>query len=134
VGTFTLLPRVDRISSVVGTSNWIQLTASATVNTKGSYVELIASTPFYADAFYVGIRPSGTTVTFLVDLAVGASGSEQIILPDIFSRSSSATAATPFSMFYVPIHIKDGQRIAARCQSATASASCFIGLYLFGAT
>jgi hypothetical protein len=137
MGTWTLLPRVDRVSDVgalVATSAWTTITASATVNTKGAYTQLIASTPFAADGFNIGIRMTTASATVLVDLAVGAAAAEQIILPDIFHRNGTSTATAPFTVFYVPIHIKDGQRIAARCQSATASQACTVGLYLYGAT
>jgi hypothetical protein len=136
MGSWPLITRVDRIidvGSVTASTTWTTVTASATVNTKGSYAQLIASTAFDADAFYVGIKTSTASINFLVDLSVGAAASEQIILPNIMFRSAAAIAS-PFTLLYVPVHVKKGQRIAARSQSSTASAACVVGVYLFGAT
>jgi hypothetical protein len=91
------------------------LTANAAGNTKGSYAQLIASTAhdysgfiFYADAV------SGTT--YLVDLAIGGAGSEIPIMPNIYLGSAAG------AMFYAPIAIPAGTRVAARCQCAAAAA------------
>jgi hypothetical protein len=73
------------------------------------------------------------TMTHLVDIAVGAAASEQVILPNILVSVGSGSAL-PNDLVYLPMAVKAGQRIAARCQSATASAAMTVGVYLVGQT
>lgn len=124
---------IDAIGYLSATTYGTLLTASATANTKGSYVQLSASTPVDYAGFW--IRPSlpsggaGATAG-LVDLAIGASGSELVILPN-FQVCCVQPPATPHFLgpFWIPIPA--GTRIAARMQATAASATC--GLHLYGA-
>ena len=93
---------------------------SGAANTKGSYVELVASSSFDAQGILVCAN-SNTFVAFkahLLDIAVGAAASEQIILPDLLTTDFWDA----FFYGYFPISIPSGTRISARCQSDGASA------------
>ncbi len=100
----------------VVTSAGTVLTGGA-ANTKGSYTQLVASTS--ADAvgiiLQVNNRSAGAN-EYSVDVAVGGSGSEQIIIPDFIMQNDHAAADN----VYFPILIPAGTRIAARCQSPSA--------------
>lgn len=95
--------------------------ASATANTKGSYTELSSSTPIDADGVWL-ICPSDDDADFLIDLAVGAAGSETIVLPDLFMSNGNNSGGPTGPMVYFPISIPSGTRVAARCQASRANA------------
>lgn len=104
----------------LSTSLGTVITASSTINTKGSYAQLVALTPVDAEGFLLQLsKPSSTTGGYLIDIAVGASGSELVILPNVVfnNQSSSFSSMT----IWVPLAIPAGSRIAARSQSSTAS-------------
>lgn len=96
-----------------------------TANTKGGYVEITASTPSDFKGFIVafGNNKNGTISSNngLADLAIGGSGSEEIILPDIWYKLSS-TEQGHVPVFY-PIDIPAGTRLAMRAQSTSIDAA-----------
>src|SRR4029077_20914892 len=101
-------------ASTTGTT----ITASGSINTKGSWTVLIAS--LGADCVFATFEILGTvgaTRHSLLDIGIGATGSEKVIISNI-SVESSATVITRFS---IAISILAGTQIQARCQSATAS-------------
>jgi len=96
------------------------LTANASTNTKGSYAQITASTTYDICGLYVSIGQANTAgAAYSVDLAVGAGGSEVIIIADISYQQGSTNIAPLF----FPIGIPAGSRIAARCQSTTTVAT-----------
>lgn len=107
----------------------------ATAHTKGAYTELIASTT----KDYFGILPmfgaNGGTAstgmwTGLCDIAVGASGQEKIIIPNIPCSRSQGTSQNGGIIYgpcgntnFCPVNIPAGSRIAARSQSSSIVSS-----------
>jgi hypothetical protein len=126
---------VDSIGFAAGTTTGTTCTASGSTNTKGSYAQLTASTA----RDYIGVIPifdigSATTPAgdFLYDIAIGAGGSEIVIIPNIpVSKwgSTQGYAQTPLGGPFLPIQIPAGTRISARCQCDTASGFLAITLY-----
>lgn len=103
-----------------------------TANTKGSYAELAAATTQDYSGFFLGFTAGSATNSsssnqqFILDLAVGASGSEKIIVPNIIMNgysNTSLTAFRPANTPYFPIPIPAGCRIAARAQSSATDAN-----------
>lgn len=83
---------------------------SGSANTKGSWVELVASTAFDADQLLITLGQSNAICSGLVDVAIGASGSEQIIVANILCAGSPRMATS----FHLPLGVPAGSRIAAR--------------------
>lgn len=108
-----------------GTSNntkcaWQELTAATTRDYRGLVTQL---------GMYVG---SGSPIAAF-DLAVGASGSEQIVLPDIVFGSDTAELSDVQWEFH-PLNIPAGTRLAWRAQTSSVHASNYflfsvLGLY-----
>jgi hypothetical protein len=99
------------------------------INTKGSYVQLVASTPSDACAIEVAFANSNGFVSDYasLDIAIGASGSEVIIIADLkFSSDQFGT-----NNFFFPISIPAGTRIAARSQATAASQPSIAMVHLF---
>lgn len=125
---------VDSIGFVPGSGAWFgtALTPSATINTMGSYSQLVASTA----ANYVGLfgqvdfQNNDTNGTnYLYTIAIGSVGNEVDIIP--YRSFAFQNAYLQGSIPFLPISIPAGTRISARCQ-VTATPANPIGLTLYG--
>lgn len=109
----------------------------ASANTKGAYREITSSTLRNHKGFLYIIDSGGSTAAsanILMDIALGAAGSEQVIIPNLLLRSTSTFAgvAPPFSGF-IPYHIPAASRIAVRAQSSNnTSGSRKFGITIYG--
>lgn len=127
------------------TSNGVIADAGATINTKGAWAQITASTASAMKALMIsGSRAApGTAVTAtyaqLVDIGIGAAGSEQVILPNLRFQASIMTGgvvtpytagsatltglSTLFPRWIPPImcDIPAGVRLAVRQQSSTTN-------------
>lgn len=90
----------------------------SSVNTKGSYVEMIASTPFDATGItvFIGGANTSTDRAGLYDIAVGAAASEVDIIQNISSSESNENWRFYHPGAYFPISIPAGSRISCRGQ------------------
>lgn len=98
----------------------VPVVASATVNTVGPWVQLIASVKHSTRGFWLVFgRAQGDSGRYLVDIAIGASGSE-VIVGDGIPIGIETYRATSQSVF-LPIGIPAGSRVSMRAQSSVAS-------------
>jgi len=103
------------------------LDPGTTANTKGSWVQLIASSDHDVNQIVMcvgnslnsGVSPSGT---HLIDIGVGAAASEVVIVENVFHSQDSAESGAHIIAFDVDT-ISAGSRIAARCQSTYTTES-----------
>ncbi len=119
----------------------IQIDPGAVANTKGAWTQIVASTPHDLIGFFLGFDclqfvGGGTSVAApqLVDIGLGAAGSEVVILPDVFVFSNPENFAwevSPSFSGFVNMPIKAGTRIAARSQSSNTADRTF-GLSFYG--
>ncbi len=100
----------------------------ATANTKGAYTQITASTTADLTGFMMVFdslnNSAGTNAgsQWLVDLAIGGAGSEQVIIPNLYAvglYASFASVVYPQAVPYLPIPIRAGTRIACRAQCST---------------
>jgi len=97
-------------------------TSSASVHTKGSYQEVVASTS--ADSNFMSFRIQSTAVNgasagHLLDIAVGSAGNEVVIAPDLAVGGIAGLGSDV--LIQMPISIPSGSRIAIRNQAEIAS-------------
>lgn len=117
------------IGSDTSTSTGVNLDPGGSANTKGSYVELTASTAAdYSWLLVMLVRGSSTyaTCAWAADLATGAGGAEVVLIPDMRAslasdsgtRGSMAPTGYPFLTF-----IASGTRVSGRssCNITTAT-------------
>lgn len=106
-------------------TNRTNITASGTTHTVGSYVELVSAAnnirPINKIVVSMGDYASSTTLYFLVNIAIGGAGSEQVIIPNLYCYTTSNANKTNNFQFDIPINIPSGQRISANCQSNGSS-------------
>lgn len=103
-----------------------------TANGKGAYVQLIASTGFAYSAFSVQLTgEGGGGQCYLVDIAIGAAGSEQVIVSNILLDTTRAIGMNDINIT-LPIAIAAGSRISARCQEPGGAGTRNVGVVLSG--
>ena len=96
------------------------MTASASTNTKGAWAELSAAAPFEVYGIYLSMHPSSADVNaHLVDIGVGAAGSEVVLVSNIAEQQVAVYVGNPM---LIPVRIAAGQRISMRTQSNAGSA------------
>lgn len=102
----------------------VVLTGNASANTKGSYVEVASSTAFPAAGIRV-ILTGVVGVDNLVDIAIGAAASEQIIISNIPVTNGNGSRTISYDF---PIFIPAGTRLSARVQGTTGGQDCYISI------
>jgi hypothetical protein len=115
-----LAARQTNLAATPTTALGALVTAHATIHTKGSYAELIASTTHDAVGFWLLAHATQVTATatpLLLDIAIGAAASEVVIVPDLQAGWKWSMASSVLSSVYLPVRIPKGSRIAARCQA-----------------
>lgn len=111
------------LAATVSTStSGTTITASGSINTKGSWTQLYSSTA--ANVVGMTLCPLANTtassaVTMLIDIGIGGAGSEVVKIPNLIIHNQVGNSTIGAS--HIPIFIPKGTRIAARCQSNTAS-------------
>jgi hypothetical protein len=110
--------------------------ANATPHTKAtSYTTLVASTAYDAHGVFLhvsGPGASGTVTAALLDIAIGAASSEQIIIPDLMCGNSGVSNGAYLSAcaYYFPIRIPAGVRVSGRSQCAVGGQNIYVGIHL----
>lgn len=98
------------------------ITASATANTKGTWTQLTAATARDAVWIDVDIHSATAARDYLLDIGIGAAGSEHVLIPDLIAGSGTGSICRG-AVYRFPIFVPAGSRLAARCQSGTGSAT-----------
>lgn len=132
------MTEVDRFDPATTENRKVTVTASGTVNTKGSWTELLASTSQDCHLLGVGVyntRVSGSNTGTLVDIGIGGSGSETVLISNLLagykpflSGGVSSEAHQVGSAF--PIFVPAGSRLSARSQAVIVSDTVEVGVRL----
>jgi len=110
-------------------SGGTQVDPGATAHTKGAYAQLVASStnPVKALTLAIGNKLNSvrTNAVWLVDVAIGAAGSEQVIVSNIMlDCNASNDLVAPQVMGPIPVpEIPAGTRIAVRAQCSITDAT-----------
>ncbi len=122
---WALATSVEQAGADTANSTGTTITASSTANTKGSWIQLIASTSKKTVAILCGF--AAPNANSLLDVGTGAAGSEVVLLANINVPSNNA--ASP--LLLIALRVPSGTRIAARSQiSNGAAASLKLVCYL----
>jgi hypothetical protein len=111
--------------------------ANASAHTKtATPVQLLASSTYDAFGIIIGVGNVGTAATTntrtLVDIMVGGSGSEAVLIPNLMAGQvgASASASSQPQYYYFPLYIPAGTRLSARSQSVTGSDTVNVTTFL----
>lgn len=125
-GSFTAFPPLSLVTAYgvnLADSGGTSVDPGGSANTKGAYSQLTASTtyPIRALTWYFPNQGNGarTAADWLVDFAIGAAGSEQVIVPNVSIRTF-ANVLVPGIQTLPVGPIPAGTRLAVRAQCNTA--------------
>lgn len=110
-------------------SGGVGIDPGGAAHTKSGWQEVTAATTAPAKALWVtmGYRANGViggVQLHMIDIGIGAGGSEAVLVNDLASRAnSSADYPVPSWFGLFPVDIAAGTRIAARAQSSTTDAT-----------
>jgi len=111
--------RAENFGADNSNSFGLNVTASGTANTKGSYVELIASTGIDYNMVHLFVRNADVDDQ-MFDISIGSTGNEEVIISNIMLSSVGGTNRVGVQLDF-PIYIPSGTRISCRCQAAVGS-------------
>lgn len=117
------------------TSGGVNVSASASTNTKGAWTQMIASTANECAFIMVQGGAIIATTGALLDIGVGAAGSEVVIVPNILVGATARSGGQNFAgmgLNIIPIRIPRGSRVAARVQATVGSTLSRTTVTLFG--
>jgi len=118
--------RATTYGAETGDSTGISVDSGGTVNTEGSYAEITASTTNPIKELVVCIASNTSALASahtLLDIAIGASLSETIVIPNISIRAEPAGDVKFPAFKSFAVSIPAGTRIAARAQSNSTNAN-----------
>jgi hypothetical protein len=121
------LNRATTYGAITATSLGTAVAPSATAHTKGAWVEISSAITNSIRQFVLVISNvyTGATSFALIDIGIGAAGSEKVILANLW-MSMSAYHTHPLSYGPFDISIPAGTRLAARGQWGNASGPNFL--------
>lgn len=96
--------------------------AGSSAHVKGAYVEIVAATsfPYQRLIVYLGMTVnSGGGACHLTDIAQGAAGAEQVIIPNILLDGARSSVGSQSVTLDLPMVIPAGTRLAFRTQSSS---------------
>lgn len=99
-------------------------TTASSANVKGAWAELIASTPFDAGdmVLEIGIGPGSGSNFYTVDIGIGGSGSEVVLIADLACQARSFGASDQAGPYRFRVPVPAGSRISARAADDAAPA------------
>lgn len=114
------------LNANTATSFGTSLGTPGATNTETAWTQLVAATAEPFSALTVGIQGGADTTQgtadCLVDIGMGASGSEVVIVPNVYVQTNTSEIVTYPDTGPWSVYIPPGSRLAARVQqSATAS-------------
>ena len=113
-------------------------TTGAASSTKGTPAQLLASTNF--DSYWIKILASNygssaTTSQCCVDIMIGGSGVEEVIIPDLlagFCCAAGTTLGEGPKVWEFPLYIPANTRISARAAGDRTSTAINVAVILYG--
>lgn len=122
------------VASTPASTTGITITANSSVNTKAtSWTELIASTAYDTNwimLHFTAPSAQGASGGYLVDIGVGASTAEQVLIPNLLLHWASNSMPKP-AVYLFPLRIPRSTRLSARCQCATGSGTLVVSAHTF---
>lgn len=106
------------------------IVSSSSTDTLGSPVELLSAANNTYTSEWVMVCVLGVAAVesrFLVNILLGATSSEVVIIPNLWCSNSGNAVTTPH-IFKFPIRIPTGQRISANCQATGSSQTIHVHL------
>lgn len=115
------LGRATTYGVATADSGGTEVDPGGTANTKGSWAEIASSTanPMKEMIVCFGSQAGNTraTANWVVDIGLGAGGSEQLLVPNLGLRAVTSGPQVPACTPPIPVNIPAGSRLVARAAS-----------------
>jgi hypothetical protein len=127
--------RVEHNAGTVGSANFgTSVTTGAASGTKGTAVQLIASTAF--DAYWVTVMShsygaSATASEGCLDILTGAA-TEEVLIPNLLMGYTGTATTGYIKKWDFPLYIPAGTRLAAQAAGVRTSTAFRVAIYLYG--
>ena len=121
--------RSEVLGAATGTSRGTALTANASANTKGTYVDIGGATAFDYELLQLFVYQGVVVADFTVDLALSDGANRWIIAQDL--RYAASFAGLENSKWILPLHVPKGSQLSARVQCSTGGSAVDILLHGF---
>lgn len=115
---------IDDLATDTANTRGVVLTSGGSNGVKGSYVQVIASTARAYQGLHICVGNSSIGNQSVIDIAIGAAASEQIILADLAWSQQTVANRDPASSWTIPIYVPASVRVSARTAYASASRTC----------
>lgn len=104
-----------------GSTSLVELASSTSAHTKGSWTEILTSTDVDSEVLVLHWYPTDDSVYYLMDIAVGAASSEQVIIENLFVAGYTTTfGGYSGGHIVLPFKLAAGTRLSARIQAHSA--------------
>lgn len=118
-----------------GNSRGVVLSAPGSLNTKGSWTEITSATTADHTALLICPQLAGatniSTAAMLIDIGIGGSGSETVLVDDLYGITTASESVTWATPLLYGIDVPSGTRLSARYQRANANNT--VDLFIVGA-
>lgn len=104
------------------------VTAGGTAHVMGSYTAL-GNAPFCCCAIQIFIRNHSSATDYLCDVAIGAAGSEQVVIWSLYTSGPGSSSRSKQYLF--PLRLPANTRVSVRCQNATISSTLACGIIFY---
>ena len=125
--TFTgmqpVVSRYENWGADLTLSRGTTVVTSGSVNTKGSWVQLVAASAKTTKWLLIAIQIFGTGRNFAIDIGMGGAGSEQVLFSNLKHQNASLGL-----WLSLPFSIPGGSRVAARAASDVGSSTALISV------
>lgn len=135
----TVPGRITTYGAVPASSSGTTVTPSGTSNVMGSWAELTSSTTAPIHALMVAVQSSSTTIPsfreYLIDIGVGPSGQETVIVPH-WKVAFNSPYVFPQSPELCPLSVSlpAGVRLSARCLVVGSTNTTAVEAAVYGLT
>ncbi len=125
--------KVVSIGDNLAASKGVTLTVPGAINTKGAWTQITAATaePFAGLGVSIqgGADVSELAAEQLVDIGMGASGNETVLIPDLAVHTTAAEQVTIQSPLVYGVPIPPGARLVARYATSLTGSSLDVSLH-----
>jgi len=115
----------ETLGADTATSLGAALTASASANTKGSWVDLGAVTTYDYHSIWVSMVGGATAADILIDIGLSDGANRWTIMPNL-RCAMGAGIWRGAAAVQLPLHIPGGSQVSARCQASTGSSVVYV--------
>ncbi len=136
---FAGLGRCTTYGAVTASTTGVAMDPGAVANTKtaGAFTEITSSTTNAIKYLIVGIGNKTNFVRsnfeWLTDIGIGASGSETVLVPNLYMAGTTATDVIMPRYFALPCNVPAGTRLSAKSQcSGTDATDRLFDIVLYG--